>query len=62
MQWVLRRTFQPERNNIKIGQKILRKRSFGRYKHIWKDNIQTGLKNMGCENEDRIPLAKDKVQ
>jgi hypothetical protein len=51
-----------ERKNIKIGQKISMKRSFGRYIHRWKDNIQTGLKIMGCENEAQIPLGKDRVQ
>jgi hypothetical protein len=62
------RIFQPERKkrrqkeDIKIDKKILRKRSFGRYRHRGKKNIQSGLKIIGCEDEAQIPLAKDRVQ
>jgi hypothetical protein len=33
-----------------------------RPRHKWKDYIKMGLKEIGCEDEDRVHLAQDRVQ
>ena len=38
------------------------KRSLGRPRRIWEDNIKTDLRNVGCDSRDWIALAEDADQ
>jgi hypothetical protein len=47
--------------NVLVG-KPERKRSLGRPRHIWEDNIRMDLREIGWEGVDWMHLAQDKGQ
>jgi hypothetical protein len=44
-----------------FGRKHNLKRSVGKARHRWKDNIKMYSKDTGCEGVDSIQLAQDRV-
>ena len=44
---------------FRIG-KLEGKRTIGRPRLTWKDNIKIGLQEMGCRDKDWIDLAQDR--
>jgi hypothetical protein len=51
------------RNSYKIlAGELQGKRPRGRTRRRWEDNIETDIKDMGCDDADWIELAQDMVK